>query len=171
MVIPGFSAYDVDEHGTVTIVATGEVVPHNTKSLYRYVYIKPDKGQKRQVNVHVLVATAFLGPKPEQSSVIRFRDGNRDNVDAANLMWTTRQELSAEYAQDLSKTRKPRSSAAYHRACADRVYEALRDYGEPITMVELANIMQEPYSVVRYAMYGLIAVGKADAVRGGYIAL
>ena len=48
-------------------------------------------GREHRRQVHVLVALAFLGPKPEGMEV-RHLDGNPHNCSAGNLTWGTRSE-------------------------------------------------------------------------------
>jgi hypothetical protein len=55
---------------------------------YRYVHLS-QHGVKGTRNVHTLVAGAFLGPKPPHA-VVGFQNGDRADLRAANLCYTTR---------------------------------------------------------------------------------
>lgn len=46
-------------------------------------------GKKRRFKVHVLVATAFKGPKPTPLHEVRHLDGAKRNNSASNLEWGT----------------------------------------------------------------------------------
>lgn len=47
---------------------------------------------RKKARVHVLVAEAFLGPRPSKKHEVNHRDFNRANNSAANLEWATRSE-------------------------------------------------------------------------------
>jgi len=59
------------------------------------VFIKKQTGyptvaiHKTQINVHVLVANAFLGQKPFKAAQVNHIDSNRTNNDVSNLEWVT----------------------------------------------------------------------------------
>lgn len=54
------------------------------------VSLKLDNRRSRQHYLHTLVAKYFLPEKPYKSYVLKFIDGNRENVKASNLAWTKR---------------------------------------------------------------------------------
>lgn len=69
-------------------------------------------GQSRSFNVHTLVATAFLGPRPDGHEVCH-KDNDRANPAASNLRWGTRSSnlldvVRAGHHQHASKTHCPR---------------------------------------------------------------
>jgi hypothetical protein len=53
-------------------------------------------GKARPVFVHVLVAEAFLGPKPSPSHQVAHRDGGRNNNALDNLRWATPKQNAGE---------------------------------------------------------------------------
>lgn len=66
----------------------------------RYLQIElSHKCKRRKFNVHVLVAAAFLGPRPH-GLVINHVDGNRRNNNATNLEYCTQAE-NYRHAQKL----------------------------------------------------------------------
>lgn len=165
MTIPGFSRYTIDEGGTVVDTCTGEIVQRRSNHMYDWVRVIPDNcSHKEQVHVHVLMALAFHGPRPD-GCVVHFIDGKRKNLAPDNLKWMARSELSKLYK---SADRKPRVNNVCNKESMQLLYDTLRELDEPITMVSLAEMLQLPYSVVRYSMYGLIAADKARATYGGY---
>lgn len=56
---------------------------------YRYVTLTSERKNPTRHAVHILVCTAFHGPRPGRDEVNHI-DGNKGNNIAANLEWTTR---------------------------------------------------------------------------------
>ena len=54
------------------------------------VNLKLDNNPSKKHYLHILVAKYFLPEKPYKSYVIKFVDGNEENVRASNLQWTKR---------------------------------------------------------------------------------
>lgn len=166
--IPGYSRYTITNNGTVMRNATCEVIRHHSDSKYVWVAIMPDGStNKQQVNLHVLLAIAFHGPRPD-GHVAAFKDGNNRNLTADNIEWVERGALAK---RGFKATRRPKSNGACNADSMSLLYETLRLQDAPITMVALADLLKLPYSTVRYSMYGLIAAGKAEATEGGYEAI
>ena len=99
--IPGFPRYAVDEKGTVLSICTnhGGSMPwskaHRVKLRkntfgYPFVQLHQD-GHSRQVCIHVLVLTVFVGNRPD-SMCCRHLDGNPENSHVSNLVWGTQSE-------------------------------------------------------------------------------
>lgn len=101
--IDGFPAYSVSDHGRVRRDTAGrrgagfilKCTP-STQTGYPVVnlYQFSDDGerQSRVQQVHVLVATAFVGPKPTPRHEVAHADGTRTNGHFSNLRWATRRE-------------------------------------------------------------------------------
>lgn len=90
--------YEISRDGQVRYVGgyrkylTGKIKKqHVGNSGYLFVRIFKAGERPRNANVHVLVATAFLGPKPDGHEVNRL-DGNKQSNAAENLKWTSRSE-------------------------------------------------------------------------------
>lgn len=49
-------------------------------------------GRRKSVNVHLLVAEAFHGPRPDPAAVVRHLNGDASDCRAANLRWGTGSE-------------------------------------------------------------------------------
>jgi len=58
------------------------------------------RGGQRTVRVHVLVAEAFLGPKPTPSHQVNHRNGVKSDNRADNFEWVTNRE-NARHARDV----------------------------------------------------------------------
>ncbi|MGH8429797.1 MAG: HNH endonuclease [Solimonas sp.] len=79
--------YSVSSDGRVRNDRSGHVLkPMPHKSGYLNVQLWRD-GTFKCCMVHVLVATAFLGPKPSDQHEVAHGDGNRHNSAATNLRW------------------------------------------------------------------------------------
>ncbi len=164
--IPGFSRYTINDFGAVVNKATGLIEQYHD-GRYKWVYIYSDDKQKKvHVDVHVLLALATLGPRPA-GCVASLVDGNPDNLNADNVKWVERRVLAASNVTE----RVPKQSTTNTPDSRRLVYETMVELGEPVTMVTLANMLQVPYSVIRYSMYHLLADGNAKAVKGGYVAI
>jgi hypothetical protein len=59
---------------------------------YHGVELRDGLGGKRRTYVHILVAEAFVGPKPFKGAVVRHKDGKSSNNAASNLQWGTHLE-------------------------------------------------------------------------------
>ena len=68
-------------------------------------------GQTRDVNVHQLVAAAFVGPPPSGPCIhVNHKDTNKANNAASNLEYVTAAENAAHFLANSSETKKPRST-------------------------------------------------------------
>lgn len=104
--VPKFPHYQVSNLGRVRSLdrvdrkmgAHGKMVTCNrkgkvlsqTNGLYRQVCLCYE-GKRRQVEVHVLVAETFIGPKPKGQEV-RHKDGNSHNNVARNIHYGTKKQ-------------------------------------------------------------------------------
>jgi len=90
---PGWeSAYNVSSQGRIKNASTGRILRLRYTKGRRYAAIHlPLNGKSVDRYLHVLVAEAFLGPKPTGLDV-NHKDGDRLNNAATNLEYVTRQE-------------------------------------------------------------------------------
>ena len=174
MVIPGYSRYDITEDGVVTEIATGkEIKRHDGDWRYIWVSVIPDGDRvRRQTNLHVLLALTFLGPRPD-GHVVRFLDHNPRNITLSNIKWATRGEVrnnasNVDANGSIVGNRVPKANKACSPENTQLIYETLEILDRPVSMLELSDMLQLPYSAVRYSMYALMAMGKAAATKGGY---
>lgn len=92
--IPGFGRYSVSDTGLVRRDIRMHKTPAGSVSLSKshFGYMKcsltSDSGEYKTLLVHTLVATAFLGPRPD-GLVVCHNDGNPQNNTISNLRYDT----------------------------------------------------------------------------------
>lgn len=57
------------------------------------------KGIKKEYTINVLVALAFIGPRPSKEYLVYHMDGNKNNYNYKNLMWATLSKICNMYIQ------------------------------------------------------------------------
>src|SRR6266853_4345858 len=93
--IPGFSDYEISEFGDVRKAldyikpkgVAGRKLPPgapiksptNNKTGYRYLTLKDEKGPRKDMHIHVLVAITFHGPRPSKKHKALHWDDNKSN--------------------------------------------------------------------------------------------
>lgn len=88
--------YEVSDAGRVRRVGKAAVLTPALRNRYPRVTLSRGNAPS-YCTVHVLVAEAFLGPRPEGLEV-RHLNGHRDDARASNLAWGTRAENVADAA-------------------------------------------------------------------------
>jgi hypothetical protein len=96
--IPGFENYSISDLGQIRRdtggcgrCKAGHILkPKRKRDGYLFVHLYREGGVKC-MNIHVLVATAFIGPRPSGMDVAH-ENGIRDDNRAANLRYATRSE-------------------------------------------------------------------------------
>lgn len=100
--IENFSRYQVSNLGRVKCVLRRNNAYHNYYSAnyimkdfyfqgYKRIQLTNDDGEKVTINVHRLVAMAFI-PKIDGKPFVNHKDGNKSNNKVENLEWCTNQE-------------------------------------------------------------------------------
>lgn len=120
-VVPGFEAYEVSEYGDLRrrityIGPCGRIYKAGTVSKChkekRTGYWTYSLGRTKKERAHVLVALAFIGPKPFPNAQVAHWDGNPDNNHYSNLRWATRKENAEDSIRHRTSTfgeRNPRA--------------------------------------------------------------
>ena len=165
MVIPGFSSYDVDEHGVVTNLRTGETVKSRMSGGYHTVTLTHNDGRRCVENVHVLMANAFNLPDGYRW-VVTFKDGDSTNIELSNLERISRNELSRRHYNPGQSRRKSICNTPESR---QYIVDAMEALDMPMKMTDLSEYLGLPYSTVRYSIYHLVGIGVVKRVQGGYI--
>lgn len=95
--IPGWTGYEASSLGQIRrtesgrLTQAGRIIGSNVTGHYAAVSLKRD-GKFFGVQVHPLVASAFLGPVPSDRPHINHIDGNKHNNDVRNLEYVTAAE-------------------------------------------------------------------------------
>jgi hypothetical protein len=93
--IPGFPNFMINKHGVVKSIKYNRTLTLS-KNAYGYPCVNiydPDKTKWRQVNLHLLIARAFIfNLNPEINWCINHKDGNKENFKLSNLEWSSSQK-------------------------------------------------------------------------------
>jgi len=97
--IPDWPAYEVSSDGHVRRVRRSKGAlagcvlrpMRNKKTRYLSVCLCESPRSKR-IDIHRLVALAFLGPQPSERHLVAHNDGSRTNNAVTNLRWATQSE-------------------------------------------------------------------------------
>lgn len=92
--IPGYEGlYKISNFGRIYSLLTGTIRKDvQAGSGYRAVQLSDRNHMKKRHYVHRLVAEAFLGPAPSNTSEVNHLDFNKNNNCAGNLEWCSKAE-------------------------------------------------------------------------------
>lgn len=110
--VPGFPDYRVSENGNLRKIRTTEGSRARIMQCHiRNGYITVRFGRGKVHPVHVLVALAFIGPRPSALHEVAHWDGDKANNSYSNLRWATHAENCAD---TIRLGRTPRGEKAPH---------------------------------------------------------
>ena len=108
--IPGFPGYHIDRAGQVWSAHRKGKVPRGARSAWldpqdwtlrqpwrdpegylHHTLVRDNAGTRQRIALHILVATAFLGPRPE-GLVVAHLDGDKSNNRVENLTYVSQRE-------------------------------------------------------------------------------
>lgn len=175
MIIPGFTNYDISEAGVVTHLPSGRIIKcrsSRVKGFYTYLTVSliDDNGIRHICSVLRLLALAYI-EKPDEPCMARAKDGNNANIALSNIEWAPYHEVTKRnWERGKMAGRKPRKSSVTEEFIS-LLYDTLCLYDTPTTLTELSNVLEVPYSLVRYSMIALITRGKAVKHKKGFEAI
>lgn len=157
--------YEVSSEGRIRRVAHGKsgrgrlgLLPGSTcTSGYRLVELRLDGKFQVMLGLHVLVATAFHGPRPSPEHEVAHWDGDERNNRKTNLRWATRKENAEDRIRHGMQSHGELHGLA--KLTDDQVIQAHWDYWvEAISQQEIADGLGVCKGVI-----GCIINGKAWA--------
>lgn len=142
-IIPSNRNYAVSSHGRVKRLTTyrahkaGYILSqyHHPK-VYPAVVLS-DKNVRRRVFVHVLVAEAFLGPRPEGLQ-INHKDGDKRNSHASNIEYVTPSENMRHALRNGLRVPPQGEQCAHAKLTVTQVVE-IRELAATLTYPEIAR--------------------------------
>lgn len=144
----GLSRYEVYEDGTVRSLITMDILKAaKSKTGYYNVCLTADDSTKRTVQVHRLVAMAYL-PAVEGKDQVNHKNGDKLDNRAENLEWCTpRENLVHAYTTGLNDTKLRRCKVSADNGETWTEYNSLKEaadmlgvlQGEVTTTVRLNN--------------------------------
>lgn len=104
-IITGYGNYCISNHGAVRNLKTGKLLKHQYRTDgYPYVDLYKD-GEGRKFYVHILVASHFLGPAPE-NHIVHHIDHDKDNPVVSNLEYVTQSENIKKWYESKERLNK-----------------------------------------------------------------
>ena len=175
MIIPGFSDYDISVDGLITRLSKNREVRHTVITVnggykYKTVVIVDDNGMHHTCNVIRLLALTYL-PAPEERSVARAKDGDNTNTVLSNVEWVAYSAVTKRRWKSGKMDNRRKRQSSVTEDFIDLLYDTLCLYDEPVTVAELSNALEVPYTTTRYAMVALRRRGKALKVTKGFEAI
>ena len=104
--IKGYSSYEISDYGRIRKNNGFIKSTINSLSGYEYVSLINDRGERKNLKVHRLVAYAFCEGRTEEKSEVNHKDGNILNNKASNLEWCTPSENLIHSYEHLNRTHK-----------------------------------------------------------------
>lgn len=150
--------YSISDAGEVRNDRTGLILKQRVgssrgTSAYADIQLGPKGGPKTTRRVHVLVAEAFLPPRPKGQEP-NHKDGDKRNNAATNLEWVTRgKNVEHAWALGLRRADNP-SRGSKHHAVKLTEADVLAIYASPLGPRELGRKYGVYHSTIRYIKTG-----------------
>lgn len=126
--IPGYDGYHCDREGRVFTTRKlrnyHQMTPAKDRCGYLFLHLTPSPGKRRKnVYVHHLVATTWVGARPDGAQ-INHKNASRDDNRADNLEWVS---LVENLAECWTRTKHERRGEKHHNAVvSDAVVQEIR---------------------------------------------
>lgn len=99
--LDNYSRYEISDTGLVKNLRTNRLLKGSISQDYKIVTLYPDKGKKKPLRVHRVIAQIFC-PNPENYKIVNHIDGDKLNNHAVNLEWTTSRK-NTQHATKIGK--------------------------------------------------------------------
>ena len=157
--------YEVSNAGRVRRIKTGRILKNCKSGRYDFVTLYPI-GKSKNERVHVLVAEAFHGKRPNGYEV-NHKDANKRNNRAENLEWVTPKE-NHMHAIGLGLGGAGRGSGHGTHTCPES-YRGERRWNAKLKESQVLEILRIGKSVSRQFLadkYGVTRMAISDIVNG-----
>lgn len=149
----GCTDYDISDRGRVRNNSTGYILKPNYDNRGLARVILYDRGIRRQIHIHRMVAEMFV-PGESESSIVIYKDGDKTHNNAHNLRWIDR----SEYQRYLYKN-KIRNNDHFKKRirCVEtnEIFESIRDCSE-ITGLDyrvISRCVNNPFTRTRGGLH------------------
>lgn len=118
--IPGFSGYFISIDQSVwsnrsrwgILKQLRRIKPQVNRNGYLVVRLRPSRTEFKEITLHSLMLSTFVGPRPSDKSVTRHLNGNRLDNRIENLAWGTPKENSEDSIRHGTSNRGERNAMA-----------------------------------------------------------
>lgn len=86
----------VYEDGTIIFTDTGKKANVINSNGYKAIYFMESPKKQVTVYIHRLLAVLYVDKPKEECDVVKFKDGNKDNIHINNLEWSTVEDIFEE---------------------------------------------------------------------------
>lgn len=153
--IPGYEGYEVSSLGGVRRVAAGRgtragrLITPTPDAGGRLVFNASRNGKRKQFKVHVAVALAFIGPRPDGKEVAHW-DGDQANNKLSNLLYATPVENNRHKARHGAQ---PLGEKIWNAALTEKAVKWLRENHGVIPQAEMARVLGVHVMTVNQAIH------------------
>ncbi len=161
--IPGFSEYEVSENGDIRKSLfyirpkrtpghkkkPGQLLRPNKSIGYGYYgyTLRNDNGIIRNINAHVAMALAFIGPRPFPKAQARHLNDDRSNNHISNISWGTASDNQQDCIRNGNRPLPPNA-----RFTVDEIRKIRKLSNEGLTGYRLSKL----YKTAQRTMYDII---------------
>lgn len=153
--LPGYEAYAVSSAGRIMRVSgargtrAGRIVNPSADAYGRRVFNARCGGKTKQLKVHVAVALAFIGPRPEGKEVAHW-DGDQANNRLENLLYATSAENNQHKARHGTQ---PMGEKSWNARLTKESVQWLREKHGKIPQAEMARFLGVHVMTVNQAIH------------------
>lgn len=133
--ILGYNGYIISSLSRIKSLYTGKILSSNENTSYDMINLQDEKGIKKNLRIHRLVATAFCyNSDPINNKIVDHIDNIKKHNMAENLRWVT-------YKQN---------SQYYHQYFKKPMYKPILQYDKDMNFIKEWNNINEIYDELQY---------------------